>query len=170
MWLLCRILAVLPFLIVPSAGGFAQGLTADVTVARADWAAIADCLRESGRFPRSCIGAVVVVCATRKHPGTRAEAEIACSYRETAVWRQRLDTAATLLLERLESGPRERFLSLQSSWEGYAAQRCALAGDIPLSLDSALAQARCDLGQVANRALDIERLARSPNPGSALTR
>lgn len=162
--------AVLPFLIVLQPGGFAQDLPVDVTTARADWAAMANCIRESGRFPGSCIGAVLVACTTRKNPGTRAEIEIACSYREAAVWRQRLDTAATVLLERLEPGPRERFLSLQSSWEGYAAQTCALEGGVPLSQDAALAQAMCDLGQIANRALDIERLARSPNPGSALMR
>ena len=99
-----------------------------------------------------------------------AEVEIACSEREAAVWRERLDTAVTLLLERLEAGPRDRFLALQRSWEGYAAQRCTLAGDVHSSAPSTLAQARCDLGEIASRAIKIERLSRSPNPGSQLTR
>ena len=170
MWSTCRLLAVLALLLGLPGASFAQDRSVDIAEAQADWATVANCLLESGMFPRSCIGVVLVVCATRKQAGTRAEAEIACSYREAAAWRARLDTAATLLLDRLEPGPRERFLSLQSSWEGYGAQRCALAGDVPVSTSSALAQARCDLGQVANRALDIERLARSPNPGSALAR
>jgi hypothetical protein len=76
--------------------------TDEVAVTEADRAAVAGCLRESADTPRACIGAVAVVCA-RQAGGDRREAEIDCSRREAAVWRERLEAAARVLAPSLES-------------------------------------------------------------------
>lgn len=163
--------AVLAGLTLVSGSAHAQGVPLDAGVAQADWAAIASCLQESGRTPRACIGAVAVICATRQAAGDRAQVEAACSRREAAVWRERLDRAVALLLERLDPAGRNRLLGIQRGWEDYVPQRClSLAGEIDPAGAPIAMQAECELRHVATRAIEIERLAQSPNPGSALTR
>jgi lysozyme inhibitor LprI len=125
----------------------------------ADRAAIASCLRDSTDRPRACIGTIAVVCA-RQASGDRREAEIACTRREAAIWRERLELAAMLLGQRLESGSRSRFVALQRSWESYTAQKCAFIGDVQPPARAAVMQAGCELNEVAQRALEVERLTR----------
>src|ERR671916_148035 len=88
------------------------------SVSAEDRAAIASCIRESMDRPRACIGTIAVVCA-RQARGDRREAEIACTRREAAVWRERLDVATMALAQRLEPGQRSRFAAEQRSWESY---------------------------------------------------
>ena len=66
----------------------------------ADRAAIASCVRESGEMPRACIGTIAVVCA--REPGTAREGgDVACSRREAAVWRERLEA---WIMQEVEKG------------------------------------------------------------------
>ena len=97
------------------------------SVSAEDRAAIASCVRESLDRPRACIGTIAVVCA-RQAQGDRREAEIACTRREAAVWRERLDLATINLAQRLEPGPRSRFAAEQRSWESYVGLKCAFVG------------------------------------------
>jgi hypothetical protein len=133
--------------------------TDEVAVTEADRAAVAGCLRESADTPRACIGAVAVVCA-RQAGGDRREAEIDCSRREAAVWRERLEAAARVLAPGLESGARSRFAAVQRSWESYAAQKCAFMADLQPAARAPTMQAGCELNEVAGRAIEVERLAR----------
>lgn len=148
----------------------AQGVPRDAAAARGDWSTIAACLQESGDTPRVCIGAVAVLCMARQRGGNRNDVELGCNARESAVWRQRLDAAVTVLNDRLPADARARFLGIQRDWETYAAQRCAVLGELNPSPDTALGASRCDLGEIARRALDVDSLARSANPGKALAR
>src|SRR5215211_3796320 len=117
------LLALLCLAIATPAGAQAPG---ENTVTAADRAAISSCVRDSGEMPRACIGTIAVVCA--RQPGAaREEVEIACSRREAAVWRERLDLSLAALAQRLDSGPRNRLGSLHRAWEGYSAQKCAFA-------------------------------------------
>src|SRR4051794_37375253 len=84
----------------------------------ADRTTIASCIRDSGEQGRGCIGAVAVVCA-RQGGGSREEAEVNCSRREAAVWRERLEAGLAALAQRLDAGPRGRLAALHRSWEGY---------------------------------------------------
>jgi uncharacterized protein YukE len=128
-------------------------------VAAADRAAIAACVRESGEMPRACIGTIAVVCARR--PGAPREgAEVDCSRREAAVWRERLDLALAAYAQRLDSGSRSRLAALQRSWEGYAAQKCAFAAEVQAAARAAATQAACELREVAVRTMEIERAMR----------
>jgi uncharacterized protein YecT (DUF1311 family) len=141
----------------------------DVAASEADRAAISGCLRESADAPRACVGAVAVVCA-RQTGGDRRDAEIACSRREAAVWRERLDMAARVLAPRLEAGARSRLAAVQRSWETYAAQKCAFVADVQPAPRAPTMQAGCELSEVAARAIELERLvrrqaeAREPRP------
>jgi uncharacterized protein YecT (DUF1311 family) len=128
-------------------------------VAAADRAAVAACVRDAGEMPRACIGAIAVVCA-RQAGGERREAEIDCSRREAAVWRERLQAASGALARRLEAGPRNRFAAVQLSWETYAAQKCAFVADVQVALRAPAMRAACELSEVASRAIEVERLAR----------
>ena len=128
-------------------------------VVPADRAAIASCIRESADRPRACIGSIAVICA-REARGDRREAEIACTRREAAVWRERLDLALQAVAPRLESGPRNRFAAVQRSWEEYTALRCAFFGEIQPPDRAPVMQAGCELRAVAGRAIEIENLAR----------
>ncbi len=130
-------------------------------VSPADRSAVAACLRESEDTPRACIGAVAVSCA-RQGTADRRDAEIECSRREAAVWRERLDFAGRVVTARLGPGPRSRLGALQRSWEGYVAQKCALAGELELASRAPLIQAGCDLRETALRAIEIEALAERP--------
>ena len=129
------------------------------SVSAEDRATISSCIRDSADRPRACIGAIAVVCA-RQASGDRREAEIACTRREAGVWRERLDLAARAFAQRLESGPRNRFAAAQRGWEEYTALNCALIGEIERPARSPVMQAGCELRAVAERALEIERLAR----------
>ena len=128
-------------------------------VTEADRAAVAGCLRESPNAPRACIGAIAVVCA-RQASGDRRDAEIDCSRREAAVWRERLEAAARVLGPRLESGARSRYAAVQRSWQSYAAQKCAFIADLQPTARAPTMQAGCELNEVAGRAIEVERLAR----------
>ena len=138
----------------------------EAAVTEADRAAVAGCLRESPDAPRACIGAIAVVCA-RQASGDRRDAEIDCSRREAAVWRERLEAAARMLAPRLESGARSRFAAVQRSWESYAAQKCAFLAEIEPAERMAAMQSACDLREVAARSIEIERLIRRRNPAES---
>jgi hypothetical protein len=128
-------------------------------VSQADRATIAACVRDSGEMPRACIGAIAVVCA--RQPGTpRDGANVACSRREAAVWRERLDLGLAAVAQRLEAGARSRLAALQRSWENYSAQKCAFAAEIQPPARAAAMQAGCELREVALRAMEVERMAR----------
>jgi hypothetical protein len=136
-------------------------------VTPADRAAIASCVRESGEMPRACIGTIAVVCA--REPGTAREGgDVACSRREAAVWRERLDLTLSAFAQRLEAGPRSRLVALQRTWESYAAQKCAFAAEIQPPARAASMQAGCELRETALRAIEIERMTRrQARPGDA---
>ena len=125
----------------------------------ADRNAITSCLRESAGTPRSCIGAVAVACL-REGGGDRRDAEIACSRREARVWRERLDAGAGALAQRLDSGARSRLEAVQRSWEAYAAQKCSFEGALQTAARASATHAGCDLREVAERSLELERMAR----------
>jgi hypothetical protein len=150
---------LLAFLLAGPAAAQAQTPPQGNGVSQADRAAIATCVRESGEMPRACIGTIAVVC-TREPGVVRESADIACSRREAAVWRERLDLALASFAQRLEPGPRSRLAALQRSWEGYSAQKCAFAGEIQPPARAAAMQAGCELREVALRAMEVERLAR----------
>ena len=125
----------------------------------ADRAAVASCVRDSLERPRACIGAVAVICASEAS-GDKREAEIACTRREAAVWRERLDVALRALMQRLDSGPRQRLAAVQRSWEEYTALRCAFAGEVQPPARAAVMQAGCELRAVAGRAIELGALVR----------
>lgn len=136
-------------------------------VAQSDRAAIASCLTEARESPRSCIGAIAVACARQPAPN-RDGGEVACSRKEAAVWRERLDLALQAVAQRLDSGSRSRLAALQRAWEGYSAQKCAFAAEIQPPARAASTQGACELREVALRAIEIERMARrQPRPGDA---
>jgi uncharacterized protein YecT (DUF1311 family) len=153
-------LAIVAFLAGPALG------QSDNQVAQADRAAITSCVSESGSAPRGCIGSVAVVCA-RQAPGDRRDAEIACTRREAAVWRERLDVAVGALARRLDSGPRSRLAALERSWEGFTAQKCAFAAEVQPPARASVTQAACELREVAGHALEVERVARGQGPGQS---
>ena len=135
-------------------------------VTPADRATIASCVSESGNAPRACIGSVAVVCA-RQAPGDRRDAEIACTRREAAVWRERLDAAVGVLARRLESGTRSRFAALERTWEGFTAQKCAFVAEVQPPARAPVTQAACELREVAMHAIELERVARGQGPGQS---
>ena len=138
----------------------AQAPTPQAPVPQADRSAIGSCMSESAGTPRACIGTIAVPCVGQAS-GDRRDAEIACSRREAAVWRERLDGASSLLARNLASGLRSRFAAVQRSWEGFAAQKCAFLGEVQPPARAAVMQAGCDLTEVAGRAIEVERLART---------
>ena len=138
------------------APAFAQAQAPGSGVTAADRTMIATCVRKSGEMPRACIGTIAVVCA--RQPGAPREgAEVDCSRREAAVWRERLDLALAAYAQRLDSGQRSRLAALQRSWEGYSAQKCAFAAEVQPAARAAATQAACELREVAIRAMEIER-------------
>ena len=151
--------ALLMLLALAAAAPAAAQAPGENAVTAADRAAISSCVRESGEMPRACIGTIAVVCA--RQPGAaRDGAEVACSRREAAVWRERLDLSHAALAQRLESGSRSRLASLHRAWEGYAAQKCAFAAEIEAAARAAATQAACELREVALRTMEIERMLR----------
>lgn len=143
-------------LLLAADAAWAQGAS---PVSAADRASIASCVAESGSTPRACIGSVAVVCA-RQAPGDRRDAEIACTRREAAVWRERLDVIAGALARRLESGPRSRLAAVERAWEGFTAQKCAFFAEVQPPAHAPVTQAGCELREVATHALELERTAR----------
>lgn len=137
----------------------ARAQAPDGNVTAADRTTIAACMRESADQPRACIGAIAVTCA-RQTSGERRDTEIACTRREAAVWRERLDFATSALAQRLPSTSRSRFAAVQRSWEEYVALRCAFTGEIETPARAAVMQAGCELRAVAGRAIEIETIAR----------
>jgi hypothetical protein len=138
--------------------GTALAQTPGDAVSAVDRTAIATCLRDSAESPRACIGTIAVVCLSQAE-GERHVAEIACSRREARVWRERLDNAARTLAQGLDSGARGRLVAVQRSWEGYASQKCAFAGELQIPARAATVQAACELREVALRSLELERSA-----------
>jgi len=128
-------------------------------VSESDRNAIVACLRDSADAPRSCIGAIAVDCL-RQGEGDRREAEIACSRREASVWRERLEAGARALVQGLDSGGRSRLVAVQRSWEAYAAQKCSFAGAVQPPARASVTQAACELREVAERSIELERMAR----------
>ena len=159
----CVLLALIP------CGALAQrqGVSAE------DRTAISSCIRDSQDRPRACIGAIAVICA-RQARGDRREAEIACSRRESAVWRERLDLAMTALVGRLDSGQRSRFGAEQRSWESYVGLKCAFVGEIHPAATAPVMQAGCELRSTAGRAIEVEgwvrRLVQGNQPRPQLHR
>jgi uncharacterized protein YecT (DUF1311 family) len=131
-----------------------------------DRAAIASCLREALDRPRACLGTIAVLCV-RQGTGERREAEIECTRREAAVWRERLDLAVNALMQRLAPGPRSRLASVQRSWESYVAQKCMFVGEIQSAARGAILQTGCELRAIASRAIEVERLIRRQQPDQA---
>ena len=144
------------------ADGVAQ--TPQHGISAADRTAIASCVRESGASPRACIGAIAVVCS-RQGGTNREEAEVGCSRREAAVWRERLEMAVAVLAQRLDPGARSRLGALQRTWENYVTQKCALVGELEPAARAAVMQAGCELREVALRSLETERLIRRQGRG-----
>ena len=134
-------------------------------VSAADRSTIASCVRDSGEAPRRCIGSIAVVCS-RQGGTNREEAEVGCSRREAAVWRERLDLALAGLAQRLDSGGRSRLASLQRVWESYVAQKCAFIGELQPAARAGVMQAGCELREAALRALETERLVRQQGRGA----
>lgn len=124
-----------------------------------DRASIASCLRESGRAATACIGSVAVVCARQASP-PNADTSIACSRRELAVWRERMDAAALAYGRSLAAAQRSRFLAVQRAWEGYSALKCSFLAEMQAPARAGMMLSGCELRETAERAIDIERLAR----------
>lgn len=122
----------------------------------ADRAQMASCLRQSATATSSCIGLIAVTCV-RAAGGDRRDAETACARREEAVWRERLELASLAVLRAGETGSRSQFVALQLAWESYVAQKCAFFGGTQSPARVAGMQAGCELREVANRSLELER-------------
>lgn len=122
----------------------------------ADRMQIAACLRQSGTATGACIGLVAVGCV-RAATGDRRDSETTCARREEAVWRERLGFSSQSVIRAVESGQRTQFVALQLSWEGYIVQKCAFFGATQPPARVAGMQAGCELREVANRALELER-------------
>ncbi len=122
--------------------------------------AMAQCLGESGRAPSACIGSIALVCA-RRDGGDRRAAEIACSRREVAVWRERMTSAIAALDGKLDGAARTHFTAVQQAWESYADLNCSFISQaFPASPRAAVFEAGCELREVAERTIHVERLLR----------
>ncbi|TCR62054.1 uncharacterized protein DUF1311 [Bosea sp. BK604] len=142
-------------LCVTSAPVLAQTPAPSPTLA-ADRAQMASCLRQSGTATSSCIGLIAVSCV-RSAGGDRRDAETTCARREEAVWRERLELASLAVLRAEQTGARGQFVALQLAWESYVAQKCAFFGGTQPAARVAGMQAGCELREVANRSLELER-------------
>lgn len=144
---------------LPSSAPAAQAGTAQEVIA-ADRDAMAQCLGESGRAPSACIGSIALVCA-RRDGGDRRKAEIACSRREVAVWRERMTSAIAALDGKLDGAARTHFTAVQQAWESYAELNCSFISQaFPSSPRAAVFEAGCELREVAERTIHVERLLR----------
>jgi hypothetical protein len=164
--------ATLTVVALTSFGALAQSPNRGSVTAE-DRAAISACVRDSMDRPRACIGTIAVICA-RQASGDRREAEIACTRREAAVWRERLDISTMALAERLGPGSRSRFAAEQRSWESYVGLKCAFVGEIQPPATAPVMQAGCELRSAAGRAITVEgwvrRLTRGNQPRPQLYR
>ncbi|MDJ1157245.1 lysozyme inhibitor LprI family protein [Chelatococcus sp. SYSU_G07232] len=151
---LCFLLVLLPALPFPGLAA-AQGRAVDP----ADRAAISTCLDEGKDSPQACIGSIAVVCSRRDASNT-LEAEVTCARREAAVWRERLDSMTVTLARTLEPGARNRFAAVQRAWEDYAGLKCSFIGEQAPAARAAVFQSGCELREVANRAIEVERFMR----------
>jgi hypothetical protein len=122
----------------------------------ADRAQLSICLRQSGGAPASCIGTIAVACVAAASTGRR-EAESGCARREEAAWRERLGQALAIVGRSLDSGRQSRLASLQLAWEGFIAQKCAFYGASQSEALQVGRQAGCELREVAERAIELER-------------
>lgn len=120
---------------------------------------VANCVRQGLTASPGCIGLVAVPCVSAAAANGRAQAEIACARREEAVWRERLTLAAAALGRSLDAGARSQFAALQLAWQSYVVQKCAFYGASQPPARSAGMQAGCELREVAERALEVERFA-----------
>lgn len=127
----------------------------------ADRAQMDECLRQSGAALTSCIGAVAVACV-RAAGVNRSDAEQGCARREEAVWRERLNQALQVTGRPLDAGQRSRLASLHLAWEGYIAQKCAFYRSTQPSAVQMGRQAGCELREVAQRALELQRAMPRP--------
>lgn len=147
----------------PLAGSFAHAQVSRAPLA-SDRVQIAACVGQVPAAGAGCVGSVAVPCV-RAMAGDRRDAEISCARREQEVWRERLGLASRALLGGLDPGARTRFVSLQLAWEGYAAQKCAFFGATQPPARSAGMQAGCELRELAQRSLEVERaLPRQQQP------
>lgn len=154
---------LLPALVfAPLGSGAALAQMPTNPVQSSDRLQVANCVRQGLTASPACIGLVAVPCvgATR---GDRIQAEIACARREEAVWRERLTLATQALGRLLDSGARNQFAALQLAWESYAVQKCAFYGSAQPPERSAGRQAGCELREVAQRALEVERFVEQRN-------
>jgi hypothetical protein len=127
----------------------------------ADRAQMNECLRQSGGALTSCIGSIAVACVGTTGVDRRA-AEPGCARREEAVWRERLNQVLQLTGRPLDAGQRSRLASLHLAWESYVAQKCAFYGSTqPAALQTGR-QAGCELREVANRAIELQRAMPRP--------
>jgi len=124
-----------------------------------DRQSVADCVRQGPAVGAACIGLVAVPCVAAAAGGDRGQAEIACARREEAVWRERLTLASAALGRGLDARARSQFAALQIAWQSYAVQKCAFYGTVQAPARAAGRQAGCELREVAERALEIERSA-----------
>ena len=122
----------------------------------ADRATMIACLRQSGRAPQACIGAVAVPCVREGGP-TRSDAEQGCAKREEAIWRERLNQVLHITARPLDAGQRSRLAALHLSWESYIAQKCAFYRARQAASVQMGRQAGCELREVAVRTLELQR-------------
>lgn len=127
----------------------------------ADRTQMGECLRQSGGALTSCIGAVAVVCV-RAAGANRSDAELGCARREEAVWRERLNQALQLTGRPLDAGQRSRLAALHLAWESYIAQKCAFYRSTQPAALQMGRQAGCELREVANRAIELQRAMPRP--------
>jgi hypothetical protein len=137
------------------------------TVSPEDRASIVSCLRESPTTPQACVGSIAVVCARTTTGQDKRDTEVTCARREAAIWRERLDAGQLGYAQQLQPAARSRFVALQRSWESYTAQKCAFFGEVQPVPRAAVMQSGCELREVANRAIEIERDLRQRNAGPA---
>lgn len=153
-----RLAALLPvaLALLLSSPGAAQTPPAPNATLNADRAQLSTCLRASATAMNSCIGAIAIACV--RASGTDGSmAEQRCARREEAVWRERLTEALQATGRPLDAARRSRLASLHLAWEGYVAQKCAFYGaSQPASLQMGR-QAGCELREVANRAIELQR-------------
>lgn len=128
-------------------------------VQSADRMQVANCVRQGLSASPACIGLVAVPCVRAAASSDRAQAEITCARREEAVWRERLTLATQALVRTLDTGARSQFAALQLAWQSYAVQKCAFYGAAQPPARAAGLQAGCELREVAERALEVERFA-----------
>ncbi len=129
----------------------------------ADRAQITACLRQGGAAAgASCIGLVAIACVRATAATRQREAELGCARREEAVWRDRLGLALQALSRSLDAGKRSRFASMQLAWESFTAQKCAFYGSVQPEGRQTGRQAGCELREVAQRTLELERFVTQP--------